>query len=148
MQRKGQTLEELHDVLAIRVIFRPAVMQRLPPGLHRQRQCMLCYKVLELAHSLYRPVPGRQIKDYVSNPKGNGYQSLHSTLQLGDLMSELQVRTSEMHRFAEHGKASHWLYKSAEEKGAGNGVKRPAEDWLEISDGTGYAPPRHPDARR
>jgi len=127
MQRKGQTLDELHDVLAIRVIFRPRVTQRLPAGLHRQRQCMLCYRVLEIAHALHAPVSGRRVKDYVTSPKPNGYQSLHSTLQLNGLHAELQIRTSEMHRFAEHGKASHWLYKSAEDQ-------RPAEDWYELSE--------------
>lgn len=53
------------------------------------------------------------MKDYVTYPKPNGYQSIHSTLQLGSLHAELQIRTAEMHRFAEHGKASHWLYKES-----------------------------------
>ncbi|KAL3928307.1 MAG: hypothetical protein SGPRY_002443 [Prymnesium sp.] len=126
MQRKGQTLDELYDVLAIRVIFRPIVFSRLPIGLHRQRQCMLCYRVrllvgwMILAGIAQRPKEEvlarcrfRRVKDYVTYPKPNGYQSIHSTLQLGSLHAELQIRTAEMHRFAEHGKASHWLYKES-----------------------------------
>eukprot|EP00316_Scyphosphaera_apsteinii_P008087 CAMPEP_0119320374 /NCGR_PEP_ID=MMETSP1333-20130426/52259_1 /TAXON_ID=418940 /ORGANISM="Scyphosphaera apsteinii, Strain RCC1455" /LENGTH=833 /DNA_ID=CAMNT_0007327081 /DNA_START=127 /DNA_END=2628 /DNA_ORIENTATION=+ len=117
MRRKGLHLSELHDLIGLRIIFKPTSPTRLPPTVHWQRQAILCYRVLEVVHSIFPPVPGRAIKDYIANPKRNGYQSLHSSVrlehrQLGHLLAEVQVRTIEMHKFAEHGKASHWMYKS------------------------------------
>ena len=126
MIRQGKTLDELDDLLGLRVILRPRVTRKLPTGLHRQRQCILCYRVLEVAHGLY-PVAGGglDVKDYISRPQENGYQSLHSTVRLGGGTStEIQIRTSEMHRYAEHGKAAHWLFKCDD--------GRPAEDWYDL----------------
>ena len=122
MRRKQVTLTELHDVLGLRIIFKPSQSGRLPTPHHWQRQAILCYRALEVVHRVYPPLLGRRIKDYVACPKQNGYQSLHSSVRLGSLRSEIQVRTTEMHRFAEFGKASHWLYKSEESDGL--------DDWL------------------
>ena len=74
-----------------------------------------CYNMLGQIHDMYRPLPGR-IKDYISTPKPNGYQSVHTTV-IGDegIPFEVQIRTWEMHRVAEYGVAAHWKYKSGEQ---------------------------------
>jgi GTP pyrophosphokinase/guanosine-3',5'-bis(diphosphate) 3'-pyrophosphohydrolase len=88
-----------------------------------------CYKALGALHSLYKPVPGK-FKDYIAIPKGNGYQSLHTTL-IGPYGTpvEIQIRTQSMHHVAEEGIASHWLYKDSEESGADLQVK--THKWLQ-----------------
>ena len=95
----GQNLRfsELYDICATRVIV---------------KELADCYNVLGMIHDLYKPVPGR-FKDYISTPKPNGYQSLH-TVVIGTegLPCEVQIRTEEMDRQAEYGIAAHWKYKN------------------------------------
>ncbi|MBR3570524.1 MAG: bifunctional (p)ppGpp synthetase/guanosine-3',5'-bis(diphosphate) 3'-pyrophosphohydrolase [Oscillibacter sp.] len=84
-----------------------------------------CYHVLGLIHDFYQPLPGH-FKDYIGNPKRNGYQSLHTIVTTGnehDSPFEVQIRTKEMHQVAEFGVAAHWKYKQDQ-----NGVKTGAGD--------------------
>jgi len=96
MQRKGLDFHELFDVRAVRVL-----VDDIPA----------CYSVLGLVHSLWQPVPG-EFDDYITMPKGNNYQSLHTAV-VGpqEKIVEVQIRTFEMNEHAELGVASHWRYK-------------------------------------
>ncbi len=97
-----------------------------------------CYLVLGALHSLYKPIPGK-FKDYIAIPKANGYQSLHTTL-FGPFGSplEMQIRTQEMHKIADAGVASHWLYKT---DASLNDLHKKTHQWLqsllEIQSGSG-----------
>ncbi len=96
MQRKDVSLEQVSDIMAFRVVVASA---------------MQCYEALGHLHAAFRAVP-EQFKDYISNPKENGYRSLHTVLIGPDgHRIEVQIRSHEMHEFAENGAAAHWLYK-------------------------------------
>jgi GTP pyrophosphokinase len=98
MRRKGLDFGQLHDVRALRVIV-PEVKD--------------CYAALGAAHNLWAPI-AREFDDYISRPKDNLYQSLHTAvIGPGGKTLEVQIRTEEMHRHAELGVAAHWRYKEA-----------------------------------
>ena len=96
IKKKNITLGKVYDLLAMRVLV-PSVED--------------CYSVLGKIHAIYKPIPER-VKDYIANPKPNGYQSLHTTIIADNNRPlEIQIRTFEMHRHAEYGIAAHWIYK-------------------------------------
>jgi GTP pyrophosphokinase len=96
MQRYGDDIEKIYDLVAVRVIVSDVEE---------------CYAILGMIHQRWRPLPGR-IKDYIAQPKPNGYQSLHTTIFADDkTIVEFQIRTREMHELAEYGIAAHWRYK-------------------------------------
>jgi RelA/SpoT family (p)ppGpp synthetase len=111
METKRLSFDQVHDVYGFRVIV---------------DKVDNCYRALGVIHNLYKPIPGR-FKDYIAIPKANGYQSLH-TVVFGPfgVSIEVQIRTREMHRVAEAGVASHWLYKN----GDGDAMPPHALQWL------------------
>ena len=110
MLAQGKTIDELYDIYAFRVI-----VDTIPD----------CYNVLGHVHDLFSLVPGR-FKDYISTPKPNMYQSLHTTV-IGSqgIPFEVQIRTWQMHETAEYGIAAHWKYK----QGTGTGTEKDFE-WV------------------
>jgi GTP diphosphokinase / guanosine-3',5'-bis(diphosphate) 3'-diphosphatase len=96
MERKGVSLDQIYDQLAVRVIV---------------TNVGECYQVLGIAHAMWLPVPG-EFDDYIAMPKESMYRSLHTTVIIpGGQPCEIQIRTQEMHEVAEHGIAAHWRYK-------------------------------------
>lgn len=92
---KHVSLKNIYDIAAVRILV---------------ENVSECYMALGLVHSSFVPVDGR-FKDYIASPKPNGYQSLHTTVHFQDEFFEVQIRTYDMHDFAEYGVAAHFLYK-------------------------------------
>jgi GTP pyrophosphokinase len=114
MIEKRLSFSEVHDIYGLRVV---------------EKDVATCYLALGALHALYKPVPGK-FKDYIAIPKGNGYQSLHTAL-IGPygVPLEVQIRTEQMHRLAEAGVASHWMYK---DKGESlSDLQQKTHQWLQ-----------------
>ena len=113
MQRKHIHLSDIVDVFGVRIVV---------------PQVDSCYRALGTAHQLFKPMPGR-FKDYISIPRVNGYQSLHTTLfGPNGLPLEIQIRTEEMDKIAERGVAAHWQYKAVDKHTYS--TEERARDWL------------------
>ncbi|MDP2788244.1 MAG: bifunctional (p)ppGpp synthetase/guanosine-3',5'-bis(diphosphate) 3'-pyrophosphohydrolase [Pseudomonadota bacterium] len=114
MQEKHLAFSEVFDIYGFRIVVENA---------------RDCYLTLGALHALYKPIPGK-FKDYIAIPKPNGYQSLHTTL-FGPFGApvEVQIRTQEMHRIAEAGVASHWLYKTGDT--SLSEVQRKTHQWMQ-----------------
>ena len=107
MQRKGVNIDEVLDLLAIRILVENEID---------------CYKIMGFMHLEYKPLIAR-FKDYVSTPKENGYQTIHTTVFYNSKIHEVQIRTFEMNKIAEYGIAAHWKYKNTAKVG-------PSMNWL------------------
>ena len=121
MKINKRSFEEITDVSAFKVIVDSADN---------------CYKTLGVVHSIFKPIEGR-FKDYISIPKSNGYQSIHTgVVGLDGQPIEIQVKTSDMNEMAENGIASHWVYKMGEgtETGPQQKARRWVSDLLELRD--------------
>jgi len=113
MQEKELAFSRLSDIYAFRIIVADVAQ---------------CYDVLGLIHQRWRAVPGR-FKDYISQPKNNGYRSIHTTVSGRDgKLVEVQIRTREMHDVAEVGVAAHWAYRDGSR--AGNPFAVDSEKWI------------------
>ncbi len=112
MVKKKLDFDGLYDIRAVRIL-----VNTIPE----------CYATLGIIHSLFQPIPG-EFDDYIANPKGNGYKSLHTVI-VGpeDKSIEVQIRTFEMHQFNEFGVAAHWRYK---EGGKGDSAYEQKIAWL------------------
>ena len=112
VQKKRVSLEQITDIIGFRIIL---------------KNIDDCYKTLGIIHKEYNCIPGK-FKDYISSPKINGYKSIHTAV-IGSNKKpiEIQIRTTEMHDFAERGIASHWQYKSSEKF---NSLTWKEYDWL------------------
>jgi GTP diphosphokinase / guanosine-3',5'-bis(diphosphate) 3'-diphosphatase len=106
MQRKGISIDEVLDLLAIRILTKHNID---------------CYKILGLIHTHFKPLASR-FKDYIAIAKENGYQTIHTSVFYNSIIFEVQIRTYEMHKTAEYGVAAHWKYK--------NGGNEISLDWL------------------
>ncbi len=109
IQRKGVTIDEVLDLLAIRIIADTPLE---------------CYKILGYIHTTYMPLISR-FKDYIAIPKENGYQTIHTTVFHNTKIFEIQIRTHDMHKIAEFGVAAHWKYKNGQ-----TNLKEPNLNWL------------------
>ncbi|MCH9813869.1 MAG: RelA/SpoT family protein [Epsilonproteobacteria bacterium] len=98
MHRKGVSIEEVLDLMAIRILVKNPID---------------CYRVLGILHQNFRPLLSR-FKDYIAVPKDNGYQTIHTTVFDDATILEAQIRTQDMHKTAQYGVASHWKYKGHE----------------------------------
>ncbi len=106
MEMKNITFEQLSDIIAFRITVGTVAD---------------CYHALGVIHASYHTIPGR-FKDFISTPKTNGYQSLHTAvIGPGQQRVEVQIRTHEMHEVAEYGVAAHWLYKQQHPSATGDG---------------------------
>ena len=117
MMRQQCAFEDVYDIMAVRIIFTPN------ESMSEKDQCWMIYSAIT---EIYRPHPER-IRDWISTPKSNGYQSLHTTVMshTGKWV-EVQIRTRQMDAIAENGFASHWIYKEDGKQNYEQGV----ESWL------------------
>ena len=97
---QDHSLDNIYDLIAVR-----AIVKNVPA----------CYALLGRLHAIVEPYKNR-FKDYISTPKPNGYQSLHTTVIFEGFPVEIQIRTEEMHKYAEYGIAAHWIYKEKRNK--------------------------------
>ena len=113
--RDGKEIDQIYDRYAVRIIVNTVTE---------------CYNVLGIIHDMFRPIPNR-FKDYISTPKANMYQSLHTTV-IGreGIPFEVQIRTWEMHRTAEYGIAAHWKYKEGKTGEKDNQSEEAKLSWL------------------
>lgn len=112
---KNKEFDKIYDLVALRIIV-PTISD--------------CYSTLGIIHKYWKPLKGR-IKDYIATPKPNGYQSLHTTVFcLDGKLVEFQIRTAQMHEFAEYGIAAHWHYSESGKPKSGKSITVDSPAWI------------------
>lgn len=114
MKAQGVPFEQVYDLFAVRIIINNSTIKEEKAD---------CWKVYSIVTNLYQPNPQR-LRDWITKPKASGYESLHTTVKNGVDWVEVQIRTSRMDEIAEKGNASHWSYKSHNDK------HQTADEWL------------------
>ncbi|MBO2523467.1 MAG: RelA/SpoT family protein [Bacteroidetes bacterium] len=114
MKAQGVPFEQVYDLFAVRIIINNSKIKEEKAD---------CWKVYSIVTNLYQPNPQR-LRDWITKPKASGYESLHTTVKNGVDWVEVQIRTSRMDEIAEKGNASHWSYKSHNDK------HQTADEWL------------------
>lgn len=114
MKAQGVSFEQVYDLFAVRIIINSSKIKK---------EIDDCWNVYSIVTSIYTSNPKRY-RDWISKPKASGYESLHTTVKYGDDWVEVQIRTSRMDEIAEKGNASHWSYKSHNDK------HQTADEWL------------------
>ena len=121
MQNKHVSFEEIYDILAVRIIFTPA---------KREEEINECFNIYVAISKIYKSHPDR-LRDWLSQPKANGYQALHVTLMSKQgRWIEVQIRSDRMDEIAEQGFAAHWKYKEGEENEEYTEDENELNDWL------------------
>lgn len=123
MKSKNLTFEEIYDLCAIRIIFKPT---KLVPEKSQ------CWHIYSLITDIYKPKPDR-IRDWVNIPKANGYEALHSTVMSHEgVWVEVQIRSERMDDIAERGFAAHWKYKNKENHNVNDKINKEIDPWLGV----------------
>ena len=121
MQKKHVSFDEIYDILAVRIIFTPK---------NREEEVDECWKIYVALTKIYKYHPDR-IRDWLNNPKANGYQALHVTLMSKQgLWIEVQIRSDRMNEIAEQGLAAHWKYKEGAEEDGITEDETELNEWL------------------
>ena len=121
MQNKNVTFDEIYDILAVRIIFTPK---------NREEEINECFNIYVALTKIYKKHPDRT-RDWLSNPKANGYQALHVTLMSNQgHWIEVQIRSDRMHEIAEQGLAAHWKYKDGVEEEEYTEDETELNEWL------------------
>lgn len=107
MKAKNKAFSDIRDLLAVRLVLQ----SRSKENPHTIEEANLCNDALALVRTTWSTVEA-YTKDYIRFPKNNGYRGLHTAVDLGDAVVEVQIRTKEMHEAAENGDAAHWRYKA------------------------------------
>ncbi|NOT03895.1 MAG: bifunctional (p)ppGpp synthetase/guanosine-3',5'-bis(diphosphate) 3'-pyrophosphohydrolase [Anaerolineales bacterium] len=122
VKKTRKSVQEINDSLAIRIIVNPDISEKIiyEPQIINQRSEIndeqLCYQTRDILFNTWEPAIGiyeenSSIRDYISKPKENGYQSIHTTVIFEGKLLEVQIRSQTMHDLAEYGAAAHWIYK-------------------------------------
>jgi guanosine-3',5'-bis(diphosphate) 3'-pyrophosphohydrolase len=119
LKKQGNSFENIYDLFAIRIIIKGI------PSTEKEKEKAACWQAYSIVTDEYKPNPDR-LKDWISTPRANGYESLHTTVMShSGVWVEVQIRSERMDEIAERGYAAHWKY-----KGSDNSIDKPLDQWI------------------